>query len=64
MDIDAAYERLADERNATVDDLDKACAALKEAEQYSITVTSGNQNRLEAEADLFDQIIDYRGLSK
>ena len=59
-DMEAAYERVSDVRNADLGDLRAAAECLKEAENQFPTVMAGNRKLMEPEASVFDLILDYQ----
>ncbi len=59
-DMEAAYERKADIRNASADDFSDFCEMLDQVLQNSVTVMTGNRKQMEADKDRFDLVIDYQ----
>ncbi|MBO6148433.1 MAG: hypothetical protein J6O55_03750, partial [Lachnospiraceae bacterium] len=60
VDLEAAYERVSDIRNASMDDLKAAAEALRKTGQESTFVMSGNRGQMEKDKDAFDLILDYQ----
>ena len=59
-DLEKSYERTADIRNATLEDLNNAVDCLKEAEQRTPLIMTGNKQQMEKESSSFDLILDYQ----
>ena len=63
-DMEAAYRRIGEIRETTLEDQPAAAAVLKQAVENSVTVMAGNRTSMEPEKERFDLILDYQKMGE